>query len=171
MAEIKAFMKTKEIQRAASEFLVTQLDNEVTFERLSDYLKRKGYIVARYTPYEGEPTPEQGNGMFQYSCNHKAFCVVHGNDSKYVFIDDSTDSGEKLLVILHEVGHIYFNHLGDENYQCGNRRMQDIEADAFVYAVLAERERKDIISNDRDNKTKDDKKGCETAFEGNRAEN
>lgn len=121
------------VAKTAKIFIKNKLKNRTDFDSVQNYLKTQGYAVEFYAP-EGTNHLIENLGLGEYSKQVQAFTAKRG-DLKMVFIQSSASPEDKRYLLLHETAHIVLNHL-ETNFQTSNSRLQDIEADAFVYAVM-----------------------------------
>lgn len=101
------------------------------------YIEKLGYNVILYN------TPCGDEKLIQYNCvdiakNHRAFtqCGV----PKTIFINNNASLEDKRYLLLHEIGHILLGHIGDGYGYARNSILIDIEANAFVNALLEYKE-------------------------------
>ena len=128
--------------KTAINFLNKDIKKKVSFEAIADYLKSNGYSVMFYVPESGNEFIEKYN-LSKYSKSVHAF-TIRKKDIKIVFISSIVPHEDKLLLLLHETGHIILNHL-DRDILTANTRLQDIEADTFAYTVLNPPRRKNAV--------------------------
>ena len=111
----------KIIQKTAKTFL-REFGKEITIQRLSEALSRRGYVLL----YMGS---DDGNeqllnlGLLDYAKGKKAFTVC--TSLKIVFVDIECHNNDKIKLILHELAHIELGHIGNE-----------FDSDDVVFAVL-----------------------------------
>lgn len=123
----------KSITRLAKKFIKRDLKKQLNFEAVEKHLNAIGYIVLFYDEYKNLEIIRSYD-LIDYSKKCDAFTVNDG-EIKIVFIRKSLSSHDMLFVMLHEVGHIIMGHL-ECNITTSNKHIQEIEADAFAYAVL-----------------------------------
>lgn len=99
-------------------------------ERFAESL---GYSVVFFNTVEGDITLVKC-GYSEEDKDRKAF--THHKTAKIIFINNSVSSENKLYLLLHEIGHILLNHIGDGKSHTRNNVLMDIETDAFVSEVL-----------------------------------
>ena len=119
------------MKRTVKKFLKSVKYN-VTFKNAETYLTTLGYSIVFFGTASGDAEIEK-HGL-QYMTDEKAF--TYCGQSKLVFIDASLHANDKLLVLLHEIGHILFGHLGKNKHLTRDDVKAEIEADAFAYGVL-----------------------------------
>lgn len=119
------------MKRTVKKFLKSVKYN-VTFKNAENHLTTLGYSIVFFGIASGDAEIEK-HGL-QYMTDEKAF--TYCGQSKLVFIDSSLHANDKLLVLLHEIGHILFGHLGKNKHLTRDDVKAEIEADAFAYAVL-----------------------------------
>ena len=119
------------LKRTVKKFLKSVKYN-VTFKNAETYLTTLGYSIAFFGTPSGDSEIEK-HGL-QYMTDEKAF--TYCGQSKLVFISASLHANDKLLVLLHEIGHILFGHLGKNKHLTRDDVKAEIEADAFAYSVL-----------------------------------
>ncbi len=102
----------------------------VNAERIANEL---GYSVVFFNTLEGDI--EVIRYELQKECEtQKSF--VYSETAKIIFIDGALHSGDKLNLLLHEIGHIILGHVGDGNLIIRNKILIDIEADHFAYQII-----------------------------------
>lgn len=130
------------IIKSARKFLKTELKYEVTFETVTSYLQRAGYVVVFFDPSCGNDLIEKV-GLSEYSKTVHAFTVRY-KGTNAVFIDSKMPTQDKLHAMLHEAGHIYLNHLSIDKMIADNRHME-MQAEAFAYEVLIHKKSSKIM--------------------------
>lgn len=122
-----------DIIKSAKNFLRKELKYEVTFENIASYLQKSGYVLVFYNPEKGNELIESLN-LSEYSETVHAFTVKY-KGTNAVFIDSNISTQDKLSSMLHEVAHIYLNHLGPDKIVVDDR-LQEMQAETFAYEVL-----------------------------------
>ncbi len=118
------------------------LNGEITVSSVTGYLDRIGYAVVLMNTEEGNELIKAYD-LEEYSKGKKAFTYV--KDVRIVFVDNKLSYYDKLYSLLHELGHIIFNHLDDSVFPFSNKRLEEAEAEAFVYAVMSPYKNKTAI--------------------------
>lgn len=132
----------KKVFKHAKKF-ITQVKGEICIDTIRAFLNRKGYMVIPYNNEEGNFIIEQYD-LLEYSQKVESFTFCKYG-YKFVFVQDTLTDTEKLYTLLHEVGHIVLGHLKIEKFPQSDQ-LDDIEAYAFTYAVLAYRPKYFIYS-------------------------
>lgn len=122
----------KEI-KAAKRFVKISLKGNINFEAVSNYINKTGYTINFYNPGETNSLIEKYK-LSDFSKSVHAF-TVKTKDIKTVFIDISLSAENKMRALLHEAGHIVLGHM-DVSSTIADRRLHDMQAEAFAYAVL-----------------------------------
>lgn len=123
----------EDIIRLSETFLKKELKNDVGIDTLTAYLHRKGYPLIFYDPRKNNEVISSA-GLSEYSKTVRAFTIKY-KGTQAVFVDSTAPQSDKLSALLHEVAHIYLNHL-DSNREAVDKRKQEMQAEAFVYAVF-----------------------------------
>lgn len=122
------------IQKAAKKFAAHTLKGDINIETLVSYLHNQGYSVVFYNN-ESSHSMIIANNLVEYSKEVNGFTFCRYGD-KFVFIKDELTDSHKLYTLLHETGHIILGHLRSDRFP-QNDRLDEMEAEAFAYAVLA----------------------------------
>ncbi len=109
----------------------------VTLENLGSVIKKQGYTIVEFNGVadnENVATLIEALGLHTFCQNSKGFTYA---DSKYrlVFIHEALSEAEKLMVLAHEEGHIYCNHLASTPI-LGRDVIEEHEASEFVHYLL-----------------------------------
>ena len=123
-----------DVIKTAKRFLKYDLHGKVGIERISEYIKGEGYPVVFYGTDEGDKFVEL-LGVGEYAKGVRAFTFKR-QTAKYVFVKSSLPHDEKRYSLLHEAAHIALGHL-EVPQVAADRRLQDLEAEAFTYGVLS----------------------------------
>jgi len=118
----------KEIKKLARKFL-RAIGGKVTYERAADYIVSKGYSIILYD----ETTDE----LYRFALEELAeqrHAFTYCENVKIIFIRRSIIEYEKLMLLLHEIGHIECNHLYDD-VKTPSRK--EYEANLFYNFVIA----------------------------------
>lgn len=122
----------KRIRRAAIKFY-RSLNGKVANQTVITALGKEGYDVVFYNTPEGDDMLAR-YGLLKYAQTVKAF--TYCSSVKIVFVDESVSANEKLMALLHEVGHIKLGHVGTGSMHLFDNVVLDAEADAFALEVM-----------------------------------
>ena len=113
--------------------------NKLTASALSEILTKQGYTVVNFNSLYNEPdVAELINtlNLSDFVKERKGFTYADSNH-RIVFVNEDLSEQEKLLVLLHEEGHIYCGHLTEKSI-IGRDVIQEYEANEFVHYMLNE---------------------------------
>lgn len=116
-----------------AKILRKKLKNNIEIIQLENYIRELGYDVVYYNTKSGDET------LFAYDLYEKSRMVrsfTNVNGAKIVFVDGNEHTHDKLILLLHELGHILLKHLGDGNIARRDKYYIDLEAETFAYLVL-----------------------------------
>lgn len=77
----------------------------ITYVKLKDIIKSQGFIIKEFRD-ASELTDET---LRDYAAHYNCFAFI-GSDKKMVFINAALSERDKLVLLLHEEGHIYNEH-------------------------------------------------------------
>lgn len=129
------------ITKTAIRFIKNIKGNK-SFEAITEYLKTKGCTVSFFSESEREFLAEK-HELERHIVRKDAFTVLE-DDLIYIYIISKSSPEDKLYLLLHEAGHIELHHL-EKSAMTSNSRIQDIEADTFVYMVLNPPKKKKLL--------------------------
>ena len=125
------------IKAAAKSFLNEYKLNEVTLDSLREIIARQGYTIVEFNNIfndENVTALIEALGVDEQVEKTKGFTYA---DSKrrLVFLNEDLSDAEKLLVLAHEEGHIYCNHLSSVPI-IGKDVVEEHEANEFTHYIL-----------------------------------
>lgn len=123
----------KKISRVAKLFIKKELKNQITFEAMSNYAIRMGYIITFYS----DAVPNEfilKYNLQDYASKVHAF-TFRKSAAKYIFIDSTISAENKLCSLAHELGHIVLKHM-DIDKNVADERLHEMQAEFFAYTVL-----------------------------------
>lgn len=123
----------KDIKRQARRF-VRKLKGDVSFKAVKKYIEGKGYTVQFIGTTQGDEFLRRFGISEEFSCGKTAFTV--SSAAKIIFIDKEKSKSEKLLALLHEVGHIVLGHMDSDTNLSGDTIHLESEAQMFADEVL-----------------------------------
>ena len=121
------------IKRTAKKYIKTTKRKDLS--GAIDYLTSLGYSIVSFNTPDGDEMVK-AYGFDWEKDNLKAFTCCEINGINAVFVDGNLHNNDKLYLLLHEIGHILLNHIGDGKIAHRDKRYSDIEAETFVYEVL-----------------------------------
>ncbi|MDP4132792.1 MAG: hypothetical protein Q8882_02130 [Bacillota bacterium] len=110
----------------------------VDVECLADILSKQGYTVVEYSQYSNDPSVEKllsSLRLEEYSKSVKAFTYVD-SVNRIVFIVEGLSNREKLILLAHEEGHIYNDHMDAGKDLAGQDIIHEQEANDFAHYIL-----------------------------------
>lgn len=133
-------MKNKNIRKITNK-LKRKLKYDITIESVIDYLKKSGYLVVFFNNPQGDKLIKEYK-LEEYADTKQAF-TCRKNNMQVVFVDDVLSHQDKLYALLHELGHIVFEHLDGLVYS--DNSFCEIEAETFAYEMLKPRKHTALI--------------------------
>ena len=126
-----------DIKAAARKFLNEYKLNEVTLVNLKQIINSQGYTIIEFNNIFNDENVTQlieSLGLDEQVEKSKGFTYA---DSKrrLVFLNEDLSDAEKLLVLAHEEGHIYCNHLSSVPI-IGRDVVEEHEANEFTHYIL-----------------------------------
>lgn len=111
--------------------------SNVTLEDLRSVIKKQGYTIIEFNDIaddENVATLVDILGLQSFCQSSKGFTYA---DSKYrlVFVHEALSEAEKLMILAHEEGHIYCNHLASTPI-LGRDVIEEHEASEFAHYLL-----------------------------------
>lgn len=131
---MKNLSKTK-ARKFKKEFKIIK----VTYQDICDILNKQGYEIVFFNSIYN--VPDVDNLITALNLNKlikelKGFTYAD-NNHRIIFLNEDLSEQEKLLVLLHEEGHIYCDHLNEKTV-IGRDVIQEYEANEFVHYMLNE---------------------------------
>lgn len=123
--------KEDKAKKAVKSFLKAVKYN-VSFESIEDFLKTQGFGLIAFNTKKGDAEIEKHS--LQNMTTERAF--TYAGESRLVFVDVTLHPRDKILILLHEVAHVIFEHVGINKHFTRDEVKAEIEADAFAYGVL-----------------------------------
>ena len=125
------------IKAAAKSFLNEYKLNEVTLDSLREIIARQGYTIVEFNNIFNDESVTaliEALGVDEQVEKTKGFTYA---DSKrrLVFLNEDLSDAEKLLVLAHEEGHIYCNHISSVPI-IGRDVVEEHEANEFTHYIL-----------------------------------
>ena len=125
------------VQRKARDFCKSFAVQNITKEQALVILEKLGYTFVEFNyVLNDEPvaTLIEQLKLSDEIVRTKGFTYVDDRN-RLVFVNEDLNEQEQLLVILHEIGHIYCGHFSHGNI-IGNDVKEEHEANEFVHYVL-----------------------------------
>lgn len=115
------------------EFEITKL----TYQSLCDIMLKQGYDIVFFNSIYN--VPDVSNlitvlNLTELIKDRKGFTYADSNH-RIIFLNEDLSEQEKLVVLLHEEGHIYCGHLNEKTV-IGQDVIQEYEANEFVHYML-----------------------------------
>ena len=132
-------MTKYQIRRSVSRFRRDHLKGGVTCDKLCSVLEKMGYTVVEFSNFANdEPVSVllDALSLENNAANSKGFTYA---DKSYrlVFVHRELSDDEKLIVLSHELGHIYLDHLKFVSV-IGRDVREEFEANEFAHYLLSE---------------------------------
>lgn len=125
------------IKKAVSAFKKKYKLAEITEKTLCDALETQGYTVIRFNTIVNDEDVTQiisNLNLEDTILSHKGF--TYSNDKyRLVFVNDDLSEEERLMVLAHEVGHIFCEHMTCQPI-IGQDVKQEHEANEFAHYLL-----------------------------------
>lgn len=137
------------IKKKTFEFFKSFGITSVTTDILRDIIQRQGYSIFEFSHFDNDPETEQllnSLKLRKYSLNTKAFTYAD-NNNRIVFILEGLSCEEELILLAHEEGHIYLNHLNMTSGIFGDDILKEQEANNFAFYLLSKNFFRTILLN------------------------
>ncbi len=131
-------MNENKITKAVDIFLKA-VDNELTIDRVVEYIENTlGFdVLFAGTPKGDKYIEKYGLRDKLRGCDGKTSVFSQGTRKiKCVLIDDELAYRDKLIVLLHELGHVILNHVKEDLFYIQTKSERELEAEAFTYFVI-----------------------------------
>ena len=128
---------TVNIKKEANRFLKKYCIEKLSFEALKNVLVQQGYLVVEYNCiYNDEAVSSLLQSLNLQDCASQSRGFSYSdNNHRIVFINEDLSDEEKLMVLAHEEGHIYLNHM--TSLSCiGHDVKQEHDANEFAHYLL-----------------------------------
>lgn len=128
---------TKQIRKISGEYLRKYIKGTVTSAKIILALEQQGYTVVCYNAVSNNEDVTDLTellGITEYIRNSKGFTYADSNN-RIVFFNEDLSEEERVLVLLHEQGHILCRHFS-EGSVLGIDVVHEHEANEFVHYVL-----------------------------------
>lgn len=108
---------------------------EITLKSCYNLLKSQGFDVIEFSSFEDTLIKElQLTEIIKY---YNCFTYI-GNSSKYIFIKSNLTDRDKIILLLHEEGHIYLEHTAyDDELIHNTSTWKEWQANMFYFTVSA----------------------------------
>lgn len=126
-----------DIKSKAKEFLRKYKLSEVTLADLLKIISSMGYTLVEYNNIYNDSTVSaliDSLGVEQMTQKSKGFTFAD-RLRRVVFLNEDLSDDEKVLVLAHEVGHIYCNHFSNSPI-IGRDVIEEHEANEFSHYIL-----------------------------------
>jgi len=138
-------------QKQAAEFKHKYNLKVINSAILCETLTAQGYTVIEFNSINNEPNVAsliEALGL-QDQIAHSKYFTYQNDKYRLVFLHEDLNDEERTVVLAHEEGHIWINHL-TENSILGNDVVQEHEANEFAHYLLKDKlgkiKRRKIIS-------------------------
>lgn len=126
-----------EIKKKAKSFLKEYNLQNVTLENLRSAIQKQGYTIIEYNNiFNDENVAALINALgLEDFCERAKGFTYADTKRRLVFLHEDLSYGEKLMVLAHEEGHIYCNHLASTPI-LGRDVIEEHEASEFAHYLL-----------------------------------
>lgn len=124
-------------KKAACDFMKEFRVTDLYVPRICEILDKQGYTVVYFNSLYNEPNVAnliRELNLAELIKDRRGFTYADIN-TRIVFVNEDLSEQEKLLVLLHEEGHIYCGHLKEQSV-IGRDVIQEYEANEFVHYML-----------------------------------
>lgn len=118
--------------KKAAKTLVRAVKGEVTFEALERYIEGFGYSVIIFT----DTHKLLNRYVLEETAKTKSAFTYVDKHTKLIFIRETLHASDKLLLLLHEIGHVVLGHMEGEHLRVTDKYETEYEADHFAHLVL-----------------------------------
>ncbi len=127
---------TKKAKKLAFNFLTQYTTQKITLDRLVEIIKMQGFDIIDYDKYKNSAATEKLIDALEIrSLIEQGKAVTYKSDDiKVIFICEQLNENEKLYALAHEEGHIYCEHLKEENIEYNV--YEEKEANEFAHYLL-----------------------------------
>ena len=108
-----------------------QLRGEITFETLTEYISHFGFSVILFNDYDEALTCHD---VADYAVGKPAF--TYTQDTNIIFIRETLHANDKVILLLHEIGHIVLGHMKGNHLRVADAIETEYQADTFAHLVL-----------------------------------
>ena len=126
-----------EIKKKAKSFLKEYSLQNVTLENLRSAIQKQGYTIVEYNNIfndENVAALIDALGLENF-CEHSKGFTYADTKRRLVFLYEDLSDKEKLMILAHEEGHIYCNHLTSTPV-LGRDVIEEHEANEFAHYLL-----------------------------------
>ncbi|MBQ2967208.1 MAG: ImmA/IrrE family metallo-endopeptidase [Clostridia bacterium] len=126
----------KDIQKKARAFVNKHRLKKVNFTSVRSAAKAEGYTIVEFNHLYNDKDVNvlvEALHLKEYVSTAKGFTYAD-NNYRIIFLHEDLSDSEKVLVLLHELGHITLGHL-TANSIIGNDVMQEYEANEFSHYI------------------------------------
>ena len=112
---------------------------KVTYQVLYDIIIKQGFDIVFFNSIYNVPDVDNLITVLKLTeliKDRKGFTYADSNH-RIIFLNEDLSEQEKLLVLLHEEGHIYCGHLNEKTV-IGRDVIQEYEANEFIHYMLNE---------------------------------
>lgn len=127
-------------RKQVKEFIKKYRLREINARTLQKAMEMQGYTIVEFNGrYEQEDVGELIKllDLDEYVRRSKGF-TYHSDKYRLVFVNESLNEEERVIVLAHEEGHIWHDHMQREN-RVGEDVIQEYEANEFAHYLLENR--------------------------------
>ena len=131
-------MDNKEVIKKSKEFLRGNRLAKLTLSDAQSIIANQGYTIIPFNNLSNTDDVDaliSNLGLSEQAKHSRGFTYADAN-FRLVFIHEGLSDEEKLLVLAHEEGHIYLNHMAKASV-LGNDVQEEAEANTFAQYVVS----------------------------------
>ena len=131
-------MDNKEVVKKSKEFLRGNRLAKLTLSDAQSIIANQGYTIIPFNNLSNTDDVDtliSNLGLSEQAEHSRGFTYADAN-FRLVFVHENLNDEEKLLVLAHEEGHIYLNHMAKASV-LGNDVQEEAEANAFAQYVVS----------------------------------
>lgn len=116
------------VKSSVKKFIKKYKIKEITYPVLEQIINSLGFKIQYFNKYS-----QKSIALFEnLHIKNPAKCFTFASeDFRYVFVSDSLNNDDKLYLLLHEIGHIYLNHI-EQNVILDNVKFEK-QANEFAF--------------------------------------
>lgn len=118
------------VKSSVKKFIKKYKIKEITYPVLEQIINSLGFKIQYFNKYS-----KKSIALFENLCikNPPKCFTFASEDFRYVFISDSLNNDDKIYLLLHEIGHIYLNHI-EQNVILDNVKFEK-QANEFAFWI------------------------------------
>lgn len=132
-------MNSRDVKKKANAFRKEFGKQEINFRTLQAWTEKQGYTVVEFNHiFNDAPVAELIEALHLSELTARSRGFTYADRSyRIVFVHEDLSEAEKLLVLAHEIGHIYCGHMAVGSV-IGSDVREEYEANEFAHYLLHE---------------------------------